>query len=68
MDEEIILRGFIILAIEVFIIINARNMGWNVEIRDDHELVLTKATPKLTEVDKDTKMLMRALAGKLALD
>jgi hypothetical protein len=63
MDDEIILRGIVILVIEVFIIINARNLGWNVEIRDDHELVLTKPAQNLTDIDRDTGALMKKLAG-----
>jgi len=63
MEDEIVLRGIVILVIEVFIIINARNLGWNVEIKDDHELVLTKPSQKLTDIDKDTGALMKKLAG-----
>lgn len=63
MEDDIILRGIVILVIEVFIIINARNLGWQVEIKEDHEIVLTKPTHKLTDVDRDTNALMRKLAG-----
>jgi hypothetical protein len=60
--DEIVLRGIAILVIEVVIIINAKNLGWNVEIKENHELVLTKPTRKLTDVDKDTRVLLNSLA------
>ena len=63
MEDEIVLKGVVILVIEVFIIINAKNLGWDVEIKENHELVLTKPTWKLTAVDKDTRVLMNKLAG-----
>lgn len=63
MGDEIILKGIVILVIKVFIIINARNLGWNVEIKENHELVLTKPTRNLTALDKDTQVLMNRLAG-----
>lgn len=62
-----ILKEIAILVIKVFIIINANNLGWNVEIRNNREIILTKPTRKLTAIDRDTQALMEILSGRLKL-
>ena len=42
------------------IIINATRLGWFVEI-NNNEIILTKATNKLTRVDENTVELLAAL-------
>lgn len=63
--DDIILRGIVILVIKVFIIINAKNLGWDVEIKENHELVLTKPRQKLTDIDRDTRVLISKLTNNL---
>lgn len=48
------------LITKIYIIFNAIQLGWNVDIVDGH-IVLSKSSDKLTRLDKNTKELICAL-------
>lgn len=71
-NDDIIFRNFTILVIKIFIIINAKKLGWVVKIKknqENYELILTKPSNRLTILDKNTTMLLTALTcNSLAID
>jgi len=46
--------------IRLYIILNASELGWNVEI-EENQIVLTKNTNLLTDLDKNTPKLINKL-------
>lgn len=51
------------LIFKMLIILNARKLGWNVEVNEG-SIILTKNNDKLTKIDKDTSRLIHILFNK----
>lgn len=51
------------LLFKMLIILNAKKLGWDVEICDG-SIILTKNNDKLTKIDKDTNRLIHILFNK----
>lgn len=68
--DDILIDGFLVFIIEILVIINAKNLGWDVEIKHGgihgySELVLTKPADAQTIMDRDTNALLRFLSAGL---
>jgi hypothetical protein len=47
---------------KLYILINARRLGWTANIKDG-QIILTKKTNSQSDIDRDTPTLMKLLTG-----
>lgn len=64
LDEEALLKRLVVLIMEMFIMVNAAMMGWRVQKNENNEIILTKPIHMLSELDNDTKKLIRILSQR----
>lgn len=66
--DDVMINKLLILILEILVIINARNLGWDVFVKRQSstgksELVLTKPIDAQTGIDRDTNALLQFLSS-----